>query len=81
MNLREVYQREEIWHKKAIALETFHLFRSMQKKSWTVRDTAHELQCSVGYVSESLRLSAALHYNEWLTAMSRNKALRMINGH
>lgn len=78
MTLKESFKKEECWHRKVIILETFHLMRTIQVKTWTIKDTARDLEVSIGLVSEDLKLAKAIKADESLKDLSRNKALKKI---
>lgn len=50
----------------------------MNNKEWTQKDTAHDLQISLGAVSEGICLAVELRKDEHLTELSRNAALKRI---
>lgn len=75
------YHSETTWSGKAIVMEIFHLAMISQDKKWTISQTANDFECSIGLVSENLRLANAIHKDEkLLTCSSRQEALRKL-GH
>jgi len=76
------YQAEPTWHGRAMIMEIYHLAMSHRNNQWTVAKTASHFNCSVGLVSENLKLAEAIHSNErLLNCESRQKALRRLNGY
>lgn len=74
---------ETNWYKKALLILKFHELRSSQnptnrKFKWRILDTAEELEFSVGYVSESIRLAKSK--NVIIQTLSREYALRVLKG-
>lgn len=61
-------------------MEIYHLTMTHRQK-WTVTQTAEYFNCSIGLVSENLKLGHAIHANEKLLAcQSRQEALKRLNG-
>lgn len=80
MTFVEKYSNESTWHGKALVMEIFHLAMIHRVKGWTVTKTAEEFQCSIGLVSENLRLALAIHSNDKiLQCKSRQDALKHLN--
>ena len=81
MTFKERYEQETTWHGRVIVMELFHLAMRQREKGWTVTKTAEAFDCSIGLVSENLRLAHAIHGNEkLLNCESRQDALRKLNG-
>jgi predicted DNA-binding protein (UPF0251 family) len=80
MTLKEMYQKEEKWYKICIIIETFHFMRTLTDKKWRLEDTARELEISKALVSENLKLAIAFNKDKELQGLSRNAALKRING-
>lgn len=81
MTFQERYDSETTWHGRATVMEIYHLTMSNRFKNWTITKTAHAFQCSIGLVSENLRLAHAIHITEdILQCESRQQALRKLNG-
>lgn len=81
MKFIEKYNQENTWHGKVIVMEIYHLAMSTQKSGWTITKTAEYFKCSIGLVSENLRLANLIHADEKvLTCKSRQEALRKLNG-
>ena len=78
MIFHELFKIEKLWWKKATLVESFHIVRILQDKSWKLGDTAKEIRMSMGFVSEELTLARALKDNPKLKELSRNKALKKI---
>lgn len=81
MTFLERYNLETTWHGKAMIMEIYHLAMCSRVKTWTITRTAEHFECSIGLVSENLRLAQAIHLNDsLLKSESRQDALRRING-
>lgn len=81
VTFKERYDQETTWHGKVIVMELFHLAMRQRQKWWTITKTAEAFNCSIGLVSENLRLAHAIHENEKiLSCESRQEALRRLNG-
>lgn len=62
-------------------MEIYHLAMTTRSKNWTITKTAEHFQCSIGLVSENLKLANALHTNhELLSPLTRQDALKRLNG-
>lgn len=82
MTFRERYEKESTWHGKVLVMEIFHLAMTQRYRDWTITKTASHFQCSIGLVSENLRLAHAIHLNSHiLDSSSRQEALRRLNNH
>lgn len=82
MTFLEKYQACETWHEKVIVMGLYHLAMSSRNKGWTLVKTAEDFGCSIGLVSENLKLAHAIHNNERLMkCSSRQEALKKLNGH
>lgn len=58
-------------------MEIYHLAMCHNVKGWTLQGTAKEFECSIGLVSENLKLAQAMHLDaRILTIESRQEALR-----
>lgn len=81
MTFRERYTHAQTWHDKAIVIELYHLAMTHRNKGWTISKTAEYFQCSIGLVSENLKLAHAIHIQpSILNIPSRQEALRKLNG-
>lgn len=81
MTFKERYSREQTWHGKAMIMEIYHLAMTQREKGWTISDTAKHFTCSIGLVSENLRLAHAMHKNHRLIELpTRQDALKRLNG-
>lgn len=78
MKFRQTFNEEKIWHKKVVIIETFHLLMEFKSPGWKIKDTAEFFNISLSYVSEDLKLAAAIRENENLKILSRNRALKRI---
>jgi len=76
VNIIQLLKEESIWHKKAFMISLYHSINSMADDKWTIRDTAKELNLSIGLVCEDLQLTEAIKKNEKLLELSRNAALK-----
>lgn len=75
------YNSETTWHGKVLVMEIYHLAMSSRSKNWTITKTAEHFQCSIGLVSENLRLAELLHSTpELITLGTRQDALKRLNG-
>jgi len=80
MTFKERYGKETTWHGKAAVMEIFHLAMSQREKGWTITKTAEHFECSIGLVSENLRLAYATHTDDKiLKCESRQLALKRLN--
>jgi hypothetical protein len=62
-------------------MELYHLAMSQREKGWTITKTAQQFNCSIGLVSENLKLASAIHIKPSLLKIeSRQDALKRING-
>jgi hypothetical protein len=82
MTFLERYQSETTWQGKIFVMEIFHLAKCQRDKDWTITKTASHFECSIGLVSENLRLAKYLHeIPPTLVIQTRQEALkRMQNG-
>jgi hypothetical protein len=79
MTFRERYNSESTWHGKVAVMEIFHLAMCLREKGWTITKTAEHFGCSIGLVSENLRLAYAIHeHPKILGCESRQLALKKI---
>jgi hypothetical protein len=79
MTFRERYIREPTWHGKVTIMEIYHLAMSQRERGWTITQTADHFLCSIGLVSENLKLAHAIHMNDKiLKCESRQEALRKL---
>lgn len=81
MTFIERYAREKTWHGKAMIMEIYHLAMTQREKGWTIEKTAQHFSCSIGLVSENLRLAHAIHKIPRIMELpTRQDALRRLNG-
>lgn len=83
--LREEIRKERRWHLKSISITDYHRiqcdkFENIRGKKWTLLDTSNDLKLSLGYVSESLKLSKAFSDGIIVSSMTREQALDVIRG-
>jgi hypothetical protein len=79
MTFLERYLREDTWFGKVMVMEIFHLAMTQRESNWTITKTAREFGCSIGLVSENLRLANEIHNNDKiLKCGTRQEALRKI---
>lgn len=76
----ERYNKATSWQEKATVMEIYHLAMTHNVKGWTLQGTADQFECSIGLVSENLRLAQAIHRDSnFLTIDSRQDALRRLS--
>lgn len=81
MTFLERYNSETTWHGKCLVMEIYHLAMTTRSKNWTITKTAEHFQCSIGLVSENLKLAHALHTNhDLISSLTRQDALKRLNG-
>jgi hypothetical protein len=81
MTFLQRYNEATSWQDKAMIMEIYHLAMCHNVKGWTLQGTAKEFDCSIGLVSENIRLAHAMHRDlSFLTIESRQEALRRLNG-
>jgi hypothetical protein len=82
MTFVEKYQSETTWDGKATVMSLYHMAMTHRQSNWTIGKTAEHFGCSIGLVSENLRLAKAIHNDEKiLKCVSRQDALkRLVNG-
>lgn len=79
-DLKTQIQNERRWYLKSLGILTFHTLMQASKTDkrnfkWRIGDTAKELDLSIGYVSESLKLAKAIGKDESLKFVTRDEAL------
>ncbi len=76
MTFPERYRAEDTWFGKVMVMEIFHLAMTHSERRWTLTKTAKEFDCSIGLVSENLRLAVEIHINsDILKCQTRQEAL------
>jgi hypothetical protein len=81
MTFKERYDIESTWQGRVQVMEIYHLAMCQRIKNWTLTMTAEHFRCSIGLVSENLRLALALHTNSaMLRCESRQDALKQLGG-
>lgn len=79
MTFRDKYLQCNRWQDKVTVMEIYHLTMCSRIKGWTITQTAENFRCSIGLVSENLRLAQAIHSDEKiLLCESRQEALRRL---
>lgn len=79
MTVLEQYRNEKSWAKRVILMEIYHIAKLHVDKDWTLGKTARDFTCSIGLVSENLKLARAIRDNEKIMNIStREMALRKI---
>jgi hypothetical protein len=82
MTFRERYRKEDTWHGRVVIMEIYHLTMLHQDGNWTVSKSADYFGCSLGLMSENLKIAHALHSDSILIQCpSRQDALKRLNGH
>lgn len=77
-------QNEKTWWRKCISILVYHTVQQSKKsgkrnQKWRVKDTARELDMSIGYISESLKLAKYIpRYEGNLKKVTREMALKII---
>lgn len=79
MTLLEHYNQEKSWARKVMLMEVYHTAQTCVDKKWTITMTAKHFDCSIGLVSENLKLARAIRNNERVMLYpTRTVALRKI---
>lgn len=79
MTFKEKYHKEDTWYGRVMVMELYHLTMTHRIKRWTLAKTAEYFECSVGLVSENLKLAHAFHINHELIKFdTRQQALDKI---
>jgi hypothetical protein len=61
-------------------MEIYHFAMCHRVKEWTMTKTAEQFSCSVGLVSENIRIATAIHLNDnILKCETRADALKKVN--
>ena len=76
MTFQEKYNQSNTWHEKALVMGLFHLTMCHRQKEWTITHTAKEFGCSIGLVSENLRL--AKYISQLISCQTRQEALNKL---
>jgi len=80
LTFKDRYNSETTWDGKVAVMEIYHLAMSQRVKGWTLTRTAEHFDCSIGLVSENLRLASAIHIDpKILHCESRQVALKRLN--
>jgi hypothetical protein len=80
MTFNQRYQQEDTWYGKAIVMGIFHTVMCQNEIRWSLKDTADYFECSIGLVSENIRLAKAIDNpkKDLLTCKSRVEALKKL---
>lgn len=79
MTFQEKYKQVKTWHDRVLVMEIYHLAMVARRKKWPISLTAKYFGCSVGLVSENLKLAQAIHKDPTIIKVeSRDKALKEI---
>lgn len=79
MTFKDRYDSESTWHGKAMVMEIYHMAMSMKHRDWTLAKTSEHFECSIGLVSENLRLAQAIHINtKLMEVQTRQDALKRL---
>lgn len=75
--------KENRWHLKCLAILTFHTAMQATRENirnfkWRIEDSASELNLSIGFISESIKLAKALNKDSSLQCVTRDEALRRL---
>jgi hypothetical protein len=80
MTFKQKYDECDNWRGKVTVMEIYYLAMSQKVKGWTIAQTAEHFDCSIGLVSENLRLAQAIHTDaKILNCESRQMALKRLN--
>lgn len=81
MNIKEQFENETDWRRKALLVELFHSIMLLRHgNEWNVRRTAKSIGKSVGLISENINLAKKIKDGTLDKCESRNKALKLIRG-
>lgn len=81
MNIKEKFDSETDWRRKALLVELFHSVMLLKHNGeWDVRKSASAIGRSVGLISENIQLAKAIKEGKLDKCDSRNKALKLIRG-
>lgn len=81
MTFKEKYNSVSDWYRKAIIMNMYHLAQiSRTDGNWTIQYTAHYFECSIGLVSENLKIADCIQTDEsiMMKMKTRREALRYI---
>ena len=77
VTFQEKYKQVKTWHDRVLIMEIYHLAMVVRDKKWSLALTAKYFGCSVGLVSENLKLAKAIHKTPTIIKVeSRDKALK-----
>lgn len=82
-DLKKQISDERRWYHKSLGILTYHTLMQAQRlgkrnDKWRVEDSAKQLNLSIGYISESLKLAKFCAKIEDLKLLTREDALRKI---
>lgn len=79
MTFQERYEQEKTWQGRVMIMEIYHFAMCQRVKEWTISNTANQFGCSIGLVSENIRIATAIHMNEnLLKCETREDALKKV---
>jgi len=81
MTFTERYKQESTWQGKAIIMSLYHRAMTSKLSEWTITKTATEFECSIGLVSENIKLADAIDAGIPIhNCNTRQEALTKLNG-
>jgi len=79
MTFIERYNNEDTWYGKVLVMSIYHMVMCQKEKTWTLQDTASFFECSIGLVSENIRLAKKLDTDpKFINNRSRVEALKKL---
>lgn len=77
--IKQEIQESKEWNHKCLLVYTFHIYMSKNSiDKWTLERTSRELNLSIGYVSESIKLVEHFVSDNLDECKTRDEALRKI---
>ena len=81
--LKKEIKEQKRWSSKCLAILEYHTLMEasragVRNHKWKIKDSADELNHSVGFISESLNLARAIEKNPRLKDLTREEALKRI---
>lgn len=74
MTFLEKYKSTNKWYERALIMEIYHLTKCHHDKTWTITKTANDFDCSIGLVSENLKLAHYIHMTPSITKLETRQA-------
>jgi len=81
MTPQDLFKQKKEWQDKVALVSYLHHKMILKDKSWTVKDTAHYFEISIGLVSENLKLAEYLDKVKVCKTRKQALTLLRINGH